>query len=800
METYWIDFSKGINSIVDKAVTSDGYATALDNVDLRSGMPRPVLGPDKVKTANSNTVQIFAYRGRIIETPAPSDNRKYSYRDYVARMEDGSERIYWTEYGSYAQKLVDGVQANLGTIVPATPPYVSTGKSLIPQTVTLVNGLTNSGTLVDTESSYRVSAIVDEYIMPPTAPAVIKPQPNGSVTINWTGVENANGYIVWGRKYGLEEIIKRVPSGDILTYTDDGSASSEGDLASNYENKVPVSYAYSYVRDVGGMLDEGGLSFPSQLVSKSSSHLVTRNVALDGFFAQPGAQRFYDDRAYPGGAQVTGDHSISIAKTVTQITVDSVKYFTAGYVHFTCSAAHGLSTGDTVTFIDATNVALTQYQKYAVVYVSSTVFAITDMVQIPTSVTMPIHFIVNKAVVTVTSAPSTQISDGDVVWIEAKSTDGLTRMSKSYSAKYLTSTTFQIDEYIDRVIAVRYAGGEAWDAPTNTIWTNSIEIRHLAGNGMIKYWRLYRTGDSAQYLMVKELPITTSEYEDALPPTALGDTPGGFYTEAGVDVVFEPPPLGMEGLTEHLGMLFGIQGNRVRWTPVNRPDAWPENYTTSAFEHPPVALKGFNNALVILCQDKPYRLDGNNPSTLALSGTVSKDGCVAPYSVQIVGDKLVYLSSRGVVAFDGFNTVSLTSMRINPGFFFGGSAFSDGQAHKWFWQRTLDTHSYAKLAAPEITGFAANASALRASLSMDLPIREIGSFTMYGKYYLYWIRNEYTVSGYTYATFSAHTTMCIDFDMPGYPITTLGLQPLWVHVDELNRPYALVNYASGSGV
>ncbi len=797
METFWLDFSKGVNSIIDKAVSADGFATALDNVDIRSGMPRPVLGPDYFAPVTvSSAVQIFVYRGRIIETPAPTDHRKYSYRSYVARMEDGSERIYWTEYGSSPQKMVDGVQAPLGTMVPAVPPYVTTGDSLIPKTVTLVNGAENSGTLPDSESSYRVSAVIDDYIMPPSAPAIIKPKANGSVTINWAGVANAKGYIVWGRKYGLEEIIKRVGASDILTFVDDGRGESEGDFAQNYENKTPVTYAYSYVRQVGNMLDEGGLSYPSQIVTKGNIHRVTRNLRLDGFFAMPGSMRYYDDSAYPGGAQVTGDHLIEIDATSTAIVVDSTQSYVGGFTHFTCSAAHNLVTGDTVTFTDPTNDSLTYLEKYTTVYVSATVFAINNIAAISSTVTLPMNFVRNHARVAWTPTGATDPVEGDTIYLKAVMADGTTKFEGTYAVKAGASAgECYINEYVANKIATRYNGGGEWDGSTDhSKHTVSLEMRWLPGNAFIKYWRLYRTGDAGSYLMVRELDVSTMYYEDALPPQALGDPPEGYYTESLTQVLFEPPPLGMDGLTEHYGMMFGIDGNCVRWTPVNQPDAWPEAFKTPPFQHRPVAIRSFNQALVILCQDKPYRLDGTNPATLALTSTVSKDGCVAPYTVQIVNDKLVYLASRGIVAFDGFNTVCITSLRLQPTFFFGGSAFVDNESHKWFWQRTMDTHAYAKLAAPEISGFAQNASALRYTMPIDLPIREIGSFVFNGRYYMYWIRNEYMVGSHSHAYFQAHSTICIDFEAPGTPITTLGLQPIWVHVDELQKPYALVNY------
>ena len=45
MKQVRVNFSGGINTIIDKSLIPDTYATVLDNVDLRSGFPKSLKEP-----------------------------------------------------------------------------------------------------------------------------------------------------------------------------------------------------------------------------------------------------------------------------------------------------------------------------------------------------------------------------------------------------------------------------------------------------------------------------------------------------------------------------------------------------------------------------------------------------------------------------------------------------------------------------------------------------------------------------------------------------------------------------------
>ena len=59
--------------------------------------------------------------------------------------------------------------------------------------------------------------------------------------------------------------------------------------------------------------------------------------------------------------------------------------------------------------------------------------------------------------------------------------------------------------------------------------------------------------------------------------------------------------------------------------------------------------------------------------------------------------------------------------------------------------------------------------------------RFIKSFYHLGKYYLFYTGDDY----------AANTAVCVDMQMEGFPITTLGMKALDAHVDEYEQAFVL---------
>jgi hypothetical protein len=230
-------------------------------------------------------------------------------------------------------------------------------------------------------------------------------------------------------------------------------------------------------------------------------------------------------------------------------------------------------------------------------------------------------------------------------------------------------------------------------------------------------------------------------------------------------------------------MLFGVSGNSVRWTPALAPDAWPDVFSVT-LPYKPVTLASYGQGLSILCEDAIYRLDGNTPTGMSLSKTHAEDGCFAPHTVQKTDKGLIYLSKRGIMVFDGTRAECITDTRIPGLSLTAPSKFA--VAYPFWWIPTIMTRNYADLAGPDGVVGSQYAFTLDSTQTIDGFNDQINSFYHLGKYYLF----------YTGPNFQANTTICVDFQLPGFPVTTLGMKILDAHVNETEQAFILCDNSS----
>jgi len=140
-KTFRINFEKGINVVGDKAIIPEGFATILDNVDLRSGSIRPFRSPEYQFQVTNTTARSWSYRGRWFH----SDD----WKDYSGEYIGGIERVYATQEGNVATKTISGLEALLGTPRPSVASSVAKTILLAPPTFTGTVSYTGIGRLAD---------------------------------------------------------------------------------------------------------------------------------------------------------------------------------------------------------------------------------------------------------------------------------------------------------------------------------------------------------------------------------------------------------------------------------------------------------------------------------------------------------------------------------------------------------------------------------------------------------------------------------------------------------------------------
>lgn len=755
--------SSGVNIIADKGLDGDGWVSVADNVDLRSGVARSLPWPIRTELVVPATTNcIYERRGKWFF----SNN----YRDYAAEYIYGKDVIYYTEAGAKPRMKVENYDVPLGTPAPSSAPLVAAALS----TVLALEAEISSGGAFAKNSviSYRISAETKDGIQPPSASVIVNivDDVNRAALLRWGTIHGALAYHIF-RGTGNNDEQELIVLSNQNEYKDYGATAPNGAAASSYDNNNPLRYVYTFYRNVDGIADESGPSELSPALRANSGRAITIDAINDGFFNQ-------DTTTFVAATGLTLTPSTSLG---TFALTSAVHNAVAGVTKFTTSTAITLSTYDRIRF------SLPNIQSVENGFWSGDIEAWLDQ----TDVTNKTFYV--KA----PSAPSS-ITDGYITYaktlIYGSSSTVFASMAQDDVAKVgvLGSGGTTASTILGRVTP--YTSGSNYGfylhASTGAGATLSDTISHGTGlyaiaftpkNGWYKSRKIYRTGDAAGYQLVTELKLWESSYTDGKTASNLGDSIESYYVENGKPVLFQPPPLGLVGATLHYGMLFGIDGYDVRWTPVGQPNAWPDSMAI-AFEHKPVALSSFAQGLIVLCEDGLYRIDGTTPTRLSRTKTKAENGCYAPYSVQNTHAGLVYLSHRGLMLFDGMNAECITDKRV-PGSFFFGTSIETTPINYWI-KPTLMSYNYAKLSKDDrVLGSVAEAILYDDNTPMNGYVDDIRSFYHNGKYFLYWPNKS--------GNYGANTMVCVDLQANGFPITTSGLKPKDVFVASDSNAYFL---------
>ena len=747
MKTYRMEFQRGINIVGDKAVIRPGFVDVAENVDLRSGMPRAVKAPEFVATAHITSTKIFEYRGKWYYSQR--------WRDYQAEYINGRDRIYFTESGEVAStatlvspsKIIDGTEVLLGTPRPKVAPYVSSTNLLTPivSSSITISSITVTGNYNKSQStSFRLAMRDVNGIHTPSSPIYNQFVTDGSlVTYEWPPIAGAIGYNVFiGTLQGYEQKVTELGAAATM-YRDTGVYQGTGEFASNYDSKASYSYFYTFLRDVNTVQDESAPSDLSTALETTKTRRVVFDVLNDGFYSQVNAQysvggiTITPSASYAGTVAITA-YNYNPNRVQTQVVTTSAHGIKTGEYAYFSGVGDSRWDGQILQVIADTSSATSLYIKN-IHNPSGTV--IVGTISYPATI---FGGMITKAksFVSISPAPTLSTINGDAVYINISNSIDPSRV---FAATASATGQFEINAY-------------------TAVGATASIVKYVPGNGKIKYRNLYRIGDTDQYSLVERVPVTKDRWIDGATFEYIdGTPPDSYYVEDGKTIIYEPPPKGMVGLTLHYGMMFGIDGHTLRWTPTGRPDAWP-SVLSLKFPFKPLALHSWGQSLTILCMDGIYRLDGNIPTQMSLSQTQSGDGCIAPHSVQKTQAGLVYLSRRGIMLFNGSKSECITDLRIPSGFF---TSPSYAATVNYAWQPTLRGYNYANLAhADGIGGIVSGSNNLYNTTDIAGPIYDIKSFFHLGKYYLYWAKQGASSN-------SAAPSQPVDYSISLYGATSL---------------------------
>lgn len=847
MKSYLVDFSGGVNQVVDKSAQETTYASVIDNGYILAGAIQPFRLPAYQTGLSTTTdVSLFEFRGKFYTSS--------NYRTYTADYLDSVDRIYYTEYGNSPRKIIEGVDVPLGTPAPRVSPTVAAGSGTKPSEVKLTQ-VSGGNYMKDQAVSYRVAFETVDGIQAPSAKVVTKFSTDSmSTKVTWTApsakIKPIKVLVFAGTEDKETKIAEVSPTE--TSYTDNGSSGSTGELASAYDQSYEYRYAYTFIRRVVGVENESAPSEMSYQFKSSAARSVTLDTANDGYWdsvnlvsyaasatevpttvqsASLGASKtltawavdtadgrvkltfsaahefidgerikftgftdtlwnnkvkavrlisgsattcYTDDTVAPTDGSVVAQAAARIVQ-VTLVTAEYDQYVQA--IKFTTSAAHTFKSGDYLHFsgfADATWEG-TEYE-ITVSNLSDTVFWVKGA-GLPAGFTSgtatKLLTKVNISALTTTNAGFKNLNDNDLVYIS----DSGSGITGSYRARKIEGAwaTAPVGFYIEK-----------WTASAGTFAYATAVMRFIPHNDYIKYRRLYRVGDNAEWLKVTDLELWESTYLDAKSVDRLEGTVSSFYTENGVDVLYDVPPTGGEYIINHYGMKWLIDGHDVRWSPIGVSDAFPQVFVIR-FPYRPVAQASFAQANCVLCEDAIYRIDGNTPTGMTVSKTLAEDGCIAPFSVQKTSAGLIYLSKRGLMAFDGQQSRCITDSKLLGKWLMSPAYSATANLTNFWWRPSSFNKLFQDMSVKD--GLAMDPYAPVPTFNGTNPIvgaiRAIRSFVWQGKYFMYWAHG--------WADYAGHSMLCVDLQAEGFPITTLGFKPVDVCVSDMDEVYCLLS-------
>lgn len=356
----------------------------------------------------------------------------------------------------------------------------------------------------------------------------------------------------------------------------------------------------------------------------------------------------------------------------------------------------------------------------------------------------------------------------------------------------LPSGSISIKSIVGSVITCFGVAPEDAANTTTLAAVNPISIPYGGvSTGNVTGWNIYKAEAGTGSLLAATVEIGTSTWTDNVDIVNLTAPPDSFYLENGAYVIFAAPPADLTGLCLHHGMLFGISGNNIRWTPVNRPDAWPEIFFVQ-MPSTPICLKSTPGSLLVFCLDGVYRINGTIPTDLKKTSTLATHGCMGSLTVQNTPIGFVYLTNDGLAVFNPYSNKSekLVPQKLLKRFFYSPSVCSTNFPHWYIPARKTFAYTYLLrfFAEPKRAGMAAQIDNV---VPITGNIEYIRSFFHDGKYYLYYSGD---------ANYANHTILSVDLRHQDPIVSMLNFRPLDVHVNEFGFCYMLMPSVKVSGV
>lgn len=169
--------------------------------------------------------------------------------------------------------------------------------------------------------------------------------------------------------------------------------------------------------------------------------------------------------------------------------------------------------------------------------------------------------------------------------------------------------------------------------------------------------RLYRIGGNlTDFTLVTTLNNITTSYDDGTKDSELeGEILDSTYNNEALD--------GLQYLVEAYGVLFGALDDKLYYSRVGLPNAWPStNYID--FEAPIIGLGIVANGIIVFTKFKSMLLTGTNTGTFLPYPLGGDQGCISHQSIQRIKGAILWASTDGICTTSGAEVTVMSKVKL----------------------------------------------------------------------------------------------------------------------------------------
>lgn len=190
---------------------------------------------------------------------------------------------------------------------------------------------------------------------------------------------------------------------------------------------------------------------------------------------------------------------------------------------------------------------------------------------------------------------------------------------------------------------------------------NNIDLTTLpvSTDPQVDLKRIYRIGGNLTlFTLVAAVPNAQLTYLDIIADSAVE---GSLLESA----LFQPALSGLKFLSEHYGIFMAALNDRVYFTPVGRPNAWPvANFID--FDSDVTGIGKVLNGVVIFTLFRSYIITGTSITSFVKNTLSVTQGCREHKTIQEISDngQLLWVSNDGICSTNGSSVQVITKNKL----------------------------------------------------------------------------------------------------------------------------------------